>query len=137
MLWVKALCCFMTTHVPVLITSLKPLFNNSVGSSSITHHTASSLHLLTMVSLLILELESWFWRKVLLHRWQDKHSVFITLSPLVASFHEEGIIGISRCDNYMNKGGRCFYEFSPKWYFLGTPFTLLCLLNLNWYFCLK
>ncbi|GBM60612.1 hypothetical protein AVEN_83548-1 [Araneus ventricosus] len=37
---VKALCCFMTTHVPILLLSLKTLFNNSVRSSSITRCTA-------------------------------------------------------------------------------------------------
>ncbi|GBO05728.1 hypothetical protein AVEN_181158-1 [Araneus ventricosus] len=29
---VKALCCFMTNHVPILLVSLKTLFNNSVGA---------------------------------------------------------------------------------------------------------
>ncbi|GBL99949.1 hypothetical protein AVEN_19436-1 [Araneus ventricosus] len=40
---VKALCCFMTTHVPILLVSLKTLFNNSVGSSSITSSTGPDL----------------------------------------------------------------------------------------------
>ncbi|GBO40716.1 hypothetical protein AVEN_225128-1 [Araneus ventricosus] len=54
---VKALYCFMTMHVTFPLVSLETLFNNSVGSSSITRRTAPTR---TFRLPLVLELEAGF-----------------------------------------------------------------------------
>ncbi|GBN39385.1 hypothetical protein AVEN_99622-1 [Araneus ventricosus] len=103
---VKALCCFMTTHIPILLVSLKTLFNNLVGSSSIsiTRSTAPTSHLKD--NHLFLNLKHDFGGRSFDSDDDAKNGVQQWLSSLAASYFEEGIDKLVSCyDKCLNNGG--------------------------------